>query len=551
MLIRKLIGKHFWSFLSAIALTTTLMVSACSKSSSDNGLSPIKHELVRSIDGEPASLDPHRATGVVEWSVLGDLYEGLVEIDSDGVLKPAAAISWHTDDGQHYRFNLRKDARWSNGDPINAQDFVYSWRRLVSPETASPFASYLVTAGIRNAKEIVQGKLPPERLGVIAVSEKVLNVNLERPNYTFTTMLDHLALYPVNPTVIQEHGNDWARPGLHVSNGAYRLLDWRVNEQINIERNPFHWGVAQTQIPTVTYLPVPSSVVELNRYLANEIDITYDVPPDRINQLPEGLHNELRMDSLGLATRYYHLQTQKAPFDDVHIRKALAYAIDRNVIAQKIYGRGELEAFSLIPLNRVFSDTEKPEWSQWSQNEREAAARRLYQERGYSPQAPLQISLIHTDKDLSKREAAAVASMWRRVLGAEVTLEQYEWKAFAEKLAQGNFDAAVSGWWADYYEPSSLLWPLSSAHSSNYSRYSNLRFDAVLERASYAADDQDRMALYADAERILAADIPVIPVFHYSISRLVKPRIGGYRMHPLDTIRSKYLWIRENQDDHH
>ncbi|WP_237068336.1 peptide ABC transporter substrate-binding protein [Microbulbifer guangxiensis] len=504
--------------------------------------------MVRSIDGEPETLDPHLSAGVVEWNVLVDLFEGLVEIDWDGDIKPAVARDWSSVDGQTYLFNLREDAHWCNGDPVTAHDFVFSWRRLVDPQTASKYASYLTTAGVLNAAKVSSGAMPTEALGIEAVSNTTLRVQLERPSYMFPAMLDHFAVFPVHAATLKAHGEQWSRPGIHIGNGAYCLEERVLREKIELRRNPHYWDADATRIERVTHLSMPSSASDLQRYLAGEVDITYDLPPDRVKDLSESVKGAIHAEVLPLAARYYNIYTQRPPFNDPRVRRALAYAIDRRVIAQRIYGRGERPAFSLIPLDDLPDIDSAGHWSSWAQSERESRARQLLKEAGFSAEAPLHVRLLHSDKDLSKREAVAVASMWKRVLGAEVELQQNEWKAFVDLQASGNYDVSITGWWADYYEPSSLLRPLSSRDSYNHPRYANERFDRILERALTEQDAQKRAKLYTDAELLLAQDMPVIPVFHYAVSRLVNPRVGGYRAHVLDTIRSKHLWIESPQD---
>lgn len=502
-------------------------------------------KLVRGLDGEPATLDPHLAGGNVEWILLVDLFEGLVEIGFDGEVLPAGAERWESDDGLNYRFYLREDARWSNGDAVTAHDYVYSWRRLVDPRTASPYASYLGAAGVLHAAKISEGELSLNQLGVVAVNNYVLEVTLERPNTIFPAMLDNMAVFPVHAATVEQYGNDWTKVGKHISNGVYHLHNWVFNERIELQHNRFYWNQEQVSIEEVTFLPLTSATAEIQRYLADELDLTFDLAPDKITTLEPGVRQQLHSSVLPLATRFYNIQTKKPPLDDPRIRKALAYAIDRDVISKKIYGRGERSAYSLVPEARLPKYAREFPWAEWSQSKRESTARRLYAEAGFSTDSPLKVTLMHTDKELSRREAIATAAMWTRILGIDVTLVQHEWKTFIDKQIEGNFDVAIFGWWADYYDPSSILRPLRSTDSSNYGRYSNSSFDRSIAQALREPEKRKRLGLYAEAESILSHDMPVIPIFHYTASRLVKPHVGGYRNHPLDTIRSKNLWIKD------
>ncbi|HHQ4615815.1 TPA: ABC transporter substrate-binding protein, partial [Aeromonas veronii] len=291
-------------------------------------------QLVKGNGSEPATLDPHKTEGTVESNILRDLFEGLVASGPKGEILPAVAESWETKDNKHYVFHLRKDAKWSNGDPVTAHDFVFAFQRAVDPKTASPYSWYLEIPTIANASEIIAGKKPADTLGVKATDDYTFEVQLEKAIPYFVSMLSHTTTYPVPKKVIEKFGDKWTQPENMVSNGAYTLKNWVVNERVEVERNKHYWNDGKTVINKVVYLPIQSTNADLSRYLAGEVDITYQMPIERFKQMKKEKPDELKVTGY-VGTYYYQYNVKKKPFDDVRVRTALSYAIDRNVIADK------------------------------------------------------------------------------------------------------------------------------------------------------------------------------------------------------------------------
>ncbi len=283
-----------------------------------------KQTLVRNSGAEPQSLDPNKIEGVPEANISRDLFEGLLNTSpKDGHPIPGVAESWDNKDFKVWTFHLRKDAKWSNGEPVTAQDFVYSWQRLVDPKTASPYASYPQYGHIVNVDEIIDGKKAPSELGVKAIDDHTLEVTLSEPVPYFYKLLVNPAMSPVYKPAIEKFGEKWTQPGNIVTNGAYTLKDWVVNERIVMERNPHYWDNAKTVINTVTWLPTSSEVTYVNRYRSGELDMTYNqLPIELFQKLKKEIPNELHVDPY-LCTYYYEINNQKAPFTDVRVRTAL------------------------------------------------------------------------------------------------------------------------------------------------------------------------------------------------------------------------------------
>ncbi|WP_033138001.1 ABC transporter substrate-binding protein [Aeromonas finlandensis] len=498
-------------------------------------------QLVKGNGSEPATLDPQKVEGTPESAILRDLFEGLVTSGSKGEVVPGVAESWETKDNKHFIFHLRKDAKWSNGEPVTAHDFVFAFQRAVDPKTASPYSWYLEMPTIANATEIIAGKKPSDTLGVKATDDYTFEVQLEKAIPYFVTMLSHTTTYPVPKKVIEKYGEKWTQPGNMVGNGAYVLKEWVVNERIGLERNKNYWNDAKTVINKVTYLPIQSTNAELNRFLAGEVDMTWNVPIERFKQLKKDYPADLKVEGL-VSTYYYQFNIKKKPFDDVRVRTALSYAVNRDVIADKVMGQGQRPAYGLTPDYVDGFKPVAPEWSKMTQAERDAKAKALLEEAGFDASKPLKFELLYNTDDNHKKVAVAVASMWKK-LGAEVSLVNQEWKTYLETKKQGQFDVGRAGWSADYNEASSMLDLMQTTHGNNDGKYSNLAFDKLMTDSRDQVDAEARNKLYVQAEAILAKDMPIIPIYQYVQPRMVKSYVGGYPSNPLDNLYSKDMYI--------
>ena len=503
-----------------------------------------KQTLVRNNGAEVQSLDPHKIEGVPESNVNRDLFEGLVIGDLNGHPVPGVAESWDNKDFKVWTFHIRKDAKWSDGSPVTAQDFVYSWQRLADPKTASPYASYLQYGHVANVDEIIAGKKPATDLGVKAIDDKTFEVTLSEPVPYFYKLLVHTSVSPVPKAAIEKYGEKWTQPANIVTNGAYKLKDWVVNERIVLERNTNYWDNAKTVINQVTYLPISSEVTDVNRYRSGEIDMTYNnMPIELFQKLKKEIPKEVHVDPY-LCTYYYEINNQKAPFTDVRVRTALKLALDRDIIVNKVKNQGDLPAYSYTPPYTDGMKLVEPEWFKWSQEKRNEEAKKLLAEAGYTADKPLTFNLLYNTSDLHKKLAIAVASIWKKNLGANVKLENQEWKTFLDSRHQGTFDVARAGWCADYNEPTSFLNTMLSDSSNNTAHYKSPAFDKIIGDTLQVTDEAKRAELYAQSEQQLDKDSAIVPVYYYVNARLVKPWVGGYTgKDPLDNIYVKNLYI--------
>lgn len=530
----------------AFCLTGALAASQAAQIPAGTQLSELQRIVINN-GSEVATLDPQKAEGVPESNVMRNLLEGLVETDNNGQLVPGVAQQWQSKEGRIWTFTLRDNARWSNGQPVTAQDFVYSWQRLADPKTASPYASYLQAAHVANVDAILSGKAAPAELGVKALDDRHLQVTLSEPVPYFVAMLAHSAMKPVYRPAIEQWGEQWTQPQHYVGNGAFTLSEWVVNEKIVVKRNPQYWDNAHTVMEEGVFLPLSSENSDINRYRSGGTDMTNSVvPPEMFKKLQQDLGDEVKISPL-LCTFYYEINNKKAPFDDARVRAALKLTLDRDIIAQKIMGQGQIPAYGLTPPFTHGITLSPPAWAQQTQSERNASAKQLLADAGFNQQNPLRFTLLYNTSEQNKRQAIAAASMWQKNLGAVVTLQNQEWKTLLETRHQAQYDVVRATWCADYNEPSTFLNMLLSGSSINTAFYHSPAFDQLMQQTLTSADEAKRASLYQQAEAQLDKDSPIVPVYYRVSVRLVKPWVGGFTgKDPQDMLTLKYYYIKKH-----
>ncbi|OAT54994.1 periplasmic substrate-binding component of an ABC superfamily oligopeptide transporter [Providencia heimbachae ATCC 35613] len=495
---------------------------------------------------EVVSLDPHKVEGVPESNIILNLLEGLVYTDVDGKTAPGVAKNWRNENYTTWIFTLRDDARWSDGTPVTAEDFVYSWRRLADPTTGSPYSSYLQNAYIENANQILKGKMPVESLGVKALDPLHLQVTLSHPVPYFIDMLSHTSMKPVNKKAIETFGDKWTQPQNFIGNGAYLLDSWIVNERIVVKRNPMYWDNKNSRIEQATFLSITSEVSDINRYRSGEVDISNSaIPPALFKKMQAENPKELYVRPY-LCTFYYEINNQKTPFTDKRVRKAIKLGLDREIITNKIIAQGQTVAYGFTPTFINNGHFDLPDWANWKDEKRHQRARELLAEAGFTQDNPLKFALLYNTSDQNKQQAIVAASMWQKNIGAQVSLQNQEWKTVLQSRHEGNYDVARVTWCADYNEPTSFLNMMLSENSNNTAFYKNKSFDALLEKALIAPNDLARKQIYQQAESVLDADSAIVPVYYRVSARMVKPTVGGFKGNdPLDYTDIKRLYISE------
>jgi len=484
-----------------------------------------KQELVRANGYEPATLDPNLAESNVEFYIFNDLFEGLLRVGKNGEVIPALATKWETK-GPVWTFHLRPEAKWSNGDPVTADDFVFSWRRLTDPKTASPYGSYLASAYVLNAAEINAGSKPPSELGVKALDAHTLQVTLAEPNSYLLKQLVHFPVLPVNRKVVEQYGKNWTQPQNFVGNGAFKLAQWVVNEKVVLERNTQYWDNAHTVLNKVTFLPL-QGFPEVARFRAGEIELGYSAPPELYQQLKKNLGDEQLVTYPLLSTSYFAFNNRQPPFNDVRVRQALNLALDKQVIAGKVLGYGQQPAWTFTPTGAGGFTLQPGVAAGWSQEQRIAQAKKLLAEAGFNAQHPLRFTLLYSNDATIKKIVIAASAMWKKNLGAEVTLQNQERKVVLDNINNGQYSAAFSRWLADYNDPSTFLNVFRSTSSENSAKYANEHYDRLLHQATAAQSPEQVQQAFQQAEDVLAVDTPVAPVYYEANATLVKPYVKG------------------------
>ncbi len=525
-------------------LTTTVAICAISAGVAfAEGTHPVTSEKLaanqtytyRDLDNVP-TLDPQLNEDSSGHDIARNLFEGLMNQDDKGALVPGVAESFTVSaDNKTYTFILRKDAKWSNGDPVVAGDFVYAWQRAADPATASNYAWYLELATMKNAAAIVAGTVPPDQLGVKAVDDHTLEVQLDEPTPFFAAMTTYATLFPAHKATIEKFGAEWTKPGNIVSNGAYMLSENVPNERIVMVRNPMYWDNANTILETVNALVINDENLALTRYQAGELDKT-DIP---IGQYPdlEASDPDAATTVPNLCTYYYTVNLTDSgnpALKDVRVRQALSYMLDRDVFVNSVLKGGQYPAYNLTHQYTNGFTVPAIDYAGWTQAERDAKAVALMTEAGFGPDKPLELKLIYNTSDAHKALATVVSQMAKQKLGVNVTLANYEWKTYLEVRSSQQFDLARYAWCGDYNEASTFLNIMTTGNEANDGKWSNAEYDALMAEAKTMADPS---ANYAKAEQIIAAEMPILPLYQYTSNFMLRPDMKGY---PFDNVQNNW-----------
>lgn len=494
----------------------------------------------RGNGGEPGSLDPAIAEDVHAFNILTDLYEGLVTVSAAGEIVAGVAETWVvSDDGLTYVFQLRKSAKWSNGEALVAQDFVRSFQRLADPRTGSAY-SFLIE-DIAHFSAIQSGEAEANQLAVTATGSHTLQIVLERRVPYFISILTMPVALPVYAreldSVVASSPDDF------VGNGAFVLSAHTPEGELTIRKNAHYWDASSVAVDEVVYVPIIDPVTELNMYRAGQLDITNTIPPTHVQMVSSDLPGHVQIAPT-LALYYLAFDVTEAPLDSRELRLALSMAIDRNTIVS-VTGRGESPAYGVVPPGVFNYDGADYPASQLSKDEREAQAREYYRQAGYSSDNPLHLQLTYDSGDIHERIAVAVSSMWRDVLGVDIDLRKMEWQYFLDtRENRANWQVMRFAWTGDYNDATTFTNIFRSHDLQNLSGYSNPVYDDILSKAAAEGDTTRRAEQIATAERILLNDQPIAPLYFYVSKHLVRPSLEGYQQNVLDRHPSKYLRIQ-------
>ena len=492
--------------------------------------------------GEPASLDPHYVSGTWENRIVGNMFLGLTTEDQKGNPIPGAAESWTvSNDGLVYTFKIRNHL-WSDGKPVTAQDFEFALKRIIKPETAAEYASLLYI--IKGAEAINTGKAKADTLAVKAKDDKTLEITLTGPAPYFLAQLTHYTAYPLPKHVVEAEGKSWIKKNM-VVNGPFKLKEWTPSDRVVLVKNEKFYDAGNVKLDEVVLYPQEDMAAITKRFRAGEIDWATSFPSNQISFLKNNLPNQTFIAPY-LGVYYYPINTAKAPFNNLDIRRALSMAIDREVIVEKILKTGEIPAYSMVPPGTPnYGKSSEADFKSLSKKERVEQAKKLLAKAGYGPSNPLTFQLRYNTNENHKRIAIAISAMWKKI-GVKAELFNSEVKVHYADLKQGDFDIARAGWIADYPDPQAFLYLLETRTGpNNYGRYSNPEFDKLMVEAGNTPDLEKRAGLMAKAEAMAMADQPIMPIYFNVSKNLVAKHVKGWEPTTNDVHRLRWISIQK------
>ncbi len=498
-------------------------------------------ELTRSNGSEPETLDPSIAESVPAHNVLFDIFEGLVASDAKGNLIPGLATSWKRVNPTTWQFFLRPGIKFSNGKAITASDFVYSFQRFVDPATASPYSS---TYGIflKNGNEVIEGKMPATALGVKAISPTILQVETASPYEYFLQILVNTQFTALDKATVEKYGKDWIKPNNIVTNGAYILREWQVNNKIVLEKNPNYYDAAKVTITKVTFLPIEDLNTDIKLFESGETDYVYQLPAGSAETLAKKYPNEFKNGPF-LGLRYYGLNNTDPLLKDVRVRQALSMVIDRDLLASRVTADGQIPAYSVVVKGVAGGSPSSYDWVSWPMEKRVSYAKTLLVNAGVKPGTTLK--LVYNTSDYHKKMAIFVASEWKNKLELNTELETLEFRVLLQKRHDLDYQVARNGWVADYNDVTTFLTLIRCRSTQNDNGNCNEEAEKLFLDAENQTSPAKRAELVNKGVALVMADYPIIPVLQYTAPRLVSAKVGGYLTeNPLDKHFTKYLYIK-------
>jgi oligopeptide transport system substrate-binding protein len=504
------------------------------------GSPALAQTLNRGNGAEPDSLDPQFAGSNAEENILGDLMVGLTTLDGAGRPIPGIAESWTASpDGLNWTFHLRK-ALWSDGKPVTADDFVFAWRRLLDPKTASRYAYNLWA--IKNGHAVSAGKLPLTALGSAARGPDTLALTLEHPAPYLPELLTHPSAMPLPRRQVEAKGPAWARPGNYVSDGPYLLKEWIPNDHITLVRNPRFYGATEVAIGTVNYLPSSDADAALRRFRAGELDLQTPAPMSQAAWLRANMPGVLHVTP-SLALYYLAFNLSDPALKDAGVRRAVNLAIDREVITQKVLKLGDPPAYGIVPPGAAnYPGGGEMDFRKIPLPARLAEAQKLMQGAGYGPFQRLRLNYETTINSDNRRQAAIFQAMLKAIY-IDLNIEAVELQIHLRNLRLHQFQLASASWYGDFNDASNFLDLLRSDSGNNYAGYHNARFDAAMDAAQNEAEPGKRGRALAAAEAMALKDYPIVPLRFPAQSDLVSPKVKGWTANIRDFQPTRWLWL--------
>ena len=530
-------------------LLAALFLNACGSSENNVSIGNREGVLHWGNTSEPQSLDPHIATGVPESKILFAVAEGLVSKDPATLeIVPGVAERWDiSDDGLSYTFYLRKNARWSNGDPLTAEDFIWSWWRGLQPALGNLWVYML--APIKNSQAYYSGEIRDfSEVGIEALDPYTLRITLENPTPYFLQLLDHNALYPVHRATVEkfgradQRGTRWAYEGNLVSNGAFRLVEWKINRHVMVEKNPYYWDADNVKLNRIYFYPTENITTEERMFRAGQLHYTYEVPVDKIAAYRQQHDDSLQIYPY-LGSYFYRFNTKLPHLKDPRVRRALAMAVDREQITDKVLKAGQFPAYAITPPGTMGYQPQSnlrfdPE-----------GARELLKQAGYPNGDGLpRLEILYNTQEEHRKVAVAIQQMWKQYLNVDVELVNQEWKVYLDSETNGDFQLSRASWIGDYVDPNNFLELWLCGGGNNRTGWCNEEFDQlIMQVAPKANSHEERMAIFQRAESLLLDDMPVLPIYVYTTKHLINPAVKNFPHNILNQPSFKQIYLEEDQ----
>ncbi|MGC7845671.1 peptide ABC transporter substrate-binding protein [Desulforudis sp. 1088] len=530
-----------------VVVLAGLLAAGCGggKDGKDAGKQAAEQYIRYNLGAEPETLDPARSTGLPEGTLITHLLEGLTRYDANNVPQPAIAESWDISPDQlTYTFHLR-DAKWSNGEPVTAEDFKYAWLRALNPETAADYAYQLFY--IKGAAEYNSGEGKAEDVAIKVVDPKTLEVTLKAPAPQFLGLTAFPTLFPINAKMDKENPEWYKSPETYICNGPFKMVSWEHNQKITTVKNENYWDAANVKLQKLDFLLVESYDTAYNMYRTGEVDILVeDIPTQEIPQLKASGELKIFPDC---ALYFYRFNVEKKPLNDVRVRKALAMAIDRQAIVENVTQAGQKPAFGFVPYG--IADADGKDFQENSGNaffkEDVAEAKKLLAEAGFPEGKGFpKLKLLYNTNEAHQKIAQAIQQMWKQNLGIDIELVNQEWQVYLDSMDHQNFDICRSGWSPDYLDPMTFIdmFVTEPPENNNDTNWSNKKYDELVKKANATGDQKERMAAMHEAEKILMDEMPIMPIYYYTKPCLIKDNIKGVIIPPFAVYADfKYAYV--------
>lgn len=524
-------------------LTAATSLGACANAQIV-GFDKARRSLDISNQGEPLSLDPHKASGTWENNIIGNMFIGLTTENARAEPAPGMAERWETsEDGRTWTFFLRR-AQWSDGEACDAHDFEFAFRRILNPENLAEYAAILYP--IKNAEAVNKGEMSPDNVGVRALDDLTLEMQLEHAAPYLPQLLKHYTAYPVPKHLLERHGDDWVHPDNIATNGPYILRRWWSNYIVHLERNPRFFDDANVALEHLYFYPANDVNAAARKVMSGESGWSTRFPSNQVEELRRVLPGFVRIAPY-LNCNYFSFNTTRPPFNDARVRQALAMAYDREFVAARIYRTGELPAYSFVPPGIAdYPSSARYPWADQSIEERKREAERLLRAAGYGPNNPLSFEFSHRNTSDNPRVAVVVQNDWRSIAPwVTVELRGVETQVHYANLRAKNFEIGDGGWIADYNDAKNYLYLLETRTGpQNYPGYSNPEYDRLVHESDFEPDAAARATLMARAEQLALNDAPICMSVFLNSTNLVHPDLTGYEDNLEDIHRARWFGIR-------